>query len=402
MRIGLVTACYKPVINGVTRMVALYAREFEARGHAVTIFTLGEPDPAGDDPHVVRSPAFPLGSSGYYFTWHYSAEAQRLLAEMDIVHCHHLFMSLELAHRYAHCPIVYTNHTRYDLYTAAYAHLPPGAAAAFMRQTWPRFTRYCDTVIAPSAGLRDVIWRFGVRQPIEVIENGIDLTRFESPVTPRDRDAWGAAPPATLAIYVGRLAGEKDVGLLLEQVAAARDICPDLHLLLVGDGPARPALETQRSALDLDGAVHFVGAVDYDAVPAYLAAADLFVTASTSEVHPLTVIEALAAGLPVVGVHSPGLSDAVESGVTGLLTHTPNGGLAAALAVLASDTARRQVMGQAARQASRRYAIKRTASLTLALYERLLMSGAPTRQGDRQVEMRRSLATSAPWPRPPA
>ena len=63
MHIGMVTACYKPVINGVTRMVALYKHHLEALGHEVTIFTLGEPDPAGDEPGVVRSPAVSLGSA---------------------------------------------------------------------------------------------------------------------------------------------------------------------------------------------------------------------------------------------------------------------------------------------------------------------------------------------------
>lgn len=399
MRIGMVTACYKPVVNGVTRMVALYARAMAARGHEVTIFTLGEPDPAGDEPNVVRSPAFPLGNSGYYFARHYSAEARQRLAAMDMVHCHHLFMSLEMAHRYTTCPIVYTNHTRYDLYTTAYTHLPPGVATAFMHQMWPRFTDYCDVVIAPSASLRDVLQRYGVRQPIEVIPNGVDLSLFEPQATAYDRRAWGVDPSATLAIYVGRLAAEKNVDQLLEQLVIAREIYPDLHLLLVGDGPARPALEAQRAALGLEQAVHFAGAVTYETVPSYLAAADLFVTASTSEVHPLTVIEALAAGLPVVGVHAPGLSDTVESGVTGLLTHTPAGGLAAALVALTGDSTRRRAMGQAARQASRRYAIEETTSLTLALYERLAATG-PTRRPDNGPAARPHQAVATWWPRP--
>ncbi len=117
MKIGMVTACYKPVINGVTRMVSLYKEELEARGHEVTVFTLGEPDPAGEDENVVRSPGISVGSEGYYAAMRYTTAAQKKLSQMDIIHCHHLFMSVDLAHRYASCPIVYTNHTRYDLYT---------------------------------------------------------------------------------------------------------------------------------------------------------------------------------------------------------------------------------------------------------------------------------------------
>ncbi len=73
MRIGMVTACYKPVVNGVTRMVSLYKERLEALGHEVTVFTLGEPDPAGDEPGVIRSTAVPLGESGYYLSIRYSS-----------------------------------------------------------------------------------------------------------------------------------------------------------------------------------------------------------------------------------------------------------------------------------------------------------------------------------------
>jgi len=180
MRIGMVTACYKPVINGVTRMVLLYKQHLESLGHEVTVFTLGEPDPAGEEPSVVRSPAIPV-ADGYYVSMRYSRKAQVLLSQMDIIHCHHLFMSVEMAHRYGRCPIVYTNHTRYDLYTGSYTPLPQPAADALMRQIWPEFTDFADVVITPSASVRRVMLDFGVRRPIEVIENGVDLRPFRQP-----------------------------------------------------------------------------------------------------------------------------------------------------------------------------------------------------------------------------
>jgi glycosyltransferase involved in cell wall biosynthesis len=105
----------------------------------------------------------------------------------------------------------------------------------------------------------------------------------------------------------------------------------------------------------------------------YLAAADFFVTASTSEVHPLTVIEAMAAGLPVVAPAAPGLIDTVVSGRTGYLTGLPESGLAAAMVALAVDRDRCRRMGQAAQEeACRRYDVHRTVALTLELYDHLL------------------------------
>ena len=370
MRIGMVTACYKPVINGVTRMVSLYKEHLEAAGHEVTIFTLGDPDP-DDEAGVVRSPGILLGDYGYYISMRYSNKAQAMLQEMDIIHCHHLFMSVEMAHRYGRSPIIYTNHTRYDLYTGSFTSLPQPAADAIMRQIWPEFTDYADVVITPSASVRDVMVEFGVRRPIELIENGVDLKPFHYPTAPLSKTDLGVPETAVLVTYVGRLSPEKDIDILLEQFAIAKDVVPNLHLMIIGKGTSQPELQSLAYDLGIADSVRFTGPVAYEEVANYLAAADLFATASVTEVHPLTVIEAMAAGLPVVAVSSPGIIDTVQTGVSGLLTTKPVGGLAAALVGLASNPERLQQMSQAARCQSERFDIHNTVQRTLALYQRL-------------------------------
>ncbi|MBK7896361.1 MAG: glycosyltransferase [Anaerolineaceae bacterium] len=301
----------------------------------------------------------------------YSSKAQALLQEMDIIHCHHLFMSVEMAHRYGRSPIVYTNHTRYDLYTGSFTSLPQPAADAIMRQVWPEFTDYADLVITPSASVRDVMLEFGVRRPIEVIENGVDLKPFHQPTAPLSKTDLGVLETAVLVTYVGRLSPEKDVDILLEQFAIAKDVVPNLHLMIIGKGASQPELQNLANELGIASSVLFTGAVSYENVANYLAAADLFATASVTEVHPLTVIEAMAAGLPVVAISSPGIVDTVESGRSGLLTTKPAGGLAAALVGLASNPERLQHMSQAARSDSVRFDIHNTIERTIALYERL-------------------------------
>ncbi len=370
MRIGMVTACYKPVINGVTRMVSLYKEHLEAAGHEVTIFTLGDPDP-NDEKGVVRSPGLMLGDYGYYISMRYSSKAQALLQQMDIIHCHHLFMSVEMAHRYGRSPIVYTNHTRYDLYTGSFISLPQPAADAIMRQVWPDFTDYADVVITPSASVRDVMLEFGVRRPIELIENGVDLRPFHHPQNPLSKTDLNVPETAVLVTYIGRLSPEKDVDILLEQFAIAKDVVPNLHLMIIGKGTCQPDLQKQAAQLGISDSVLFTGPIPYEQVGNYLAAADLFATASVTEVHPLTVIEAMAAGLPVVAIASPGITETVENGTSGLLTTKPAGGLAAALVGLASNSARRQEMARGARCTSERFNIDNTIQRTIALYERL-------------------------------
>jgi len=371
MKIGLVTACYKPLINGVTHMVSLMKDYLEDAGHEVTVFTLGEPDPAGEEAGVVRSPGIPVGDTGYYFGFRYSSHAQELLRQMEIIHCHHLFMSVEMAHRYGRCPIVYTNHTRYDLYTGAYTALPQPAADAIMRQVWPDFTDYCDVVVTPSESVRRVMLEFGVRRPIEVIENGIELDRFHNTVREAARSRLQITAEKTRLIYVGRLSSEKNLETLLAQFAIVQNILPEVELILVGKGPARDDLKKLAQELDIAASVRFTGPVPYEDVPHWLAAADMFVTASLSEVHPLTVIEAMAAGLPIVAPASPGITDTVKSAKMGLLTDYPDGGLAAGMAALILNPEIRRQMGRAAREGSCHYDIRRTIEKTLNLYERL-------------------------------
>lgn len=370
MHIGMVTAIYKPVVNGVTRMVELYRQHLEAAGYEVTIFTLGAPDPDDDD-HIIRSPGFQVSDRGYYLTPGFSREAQKRMRQMDILHSHHLIMGVEMAHRYGRCPVIYTNHTRYDLYGHAILSLPQPAADAILRQLWPDFCDYADTVIAPSESVRQIMLDFGVRAPIMTIENGVELQPFHQPPNPRGKADFGLPDTAVLLIYVGRLAAEKDMDRLIDQFAIAVDVAPDLHLMLVGDGPSREMLTVQVNQLGLQEHIHFMGAVPVQEVPNYMAAADIFVTASVSEVHPLTVIEAMATGLPVVAITSPGISDSVESGRSGLLTTRPDGGLAAAMVGLALNPAQRAQMSAAARAVSEKYDIRRTVTLTQELYERL-------------------------------
>ncbi len=379
MRIGMVSATYDPtVVNGAVHMVTLYKKHLEALGHEVTIFTLGEQTEADQADRIIRSPGLRLGGYGYYLSISYTREAQALLTQMDIVHCHHLLMSVELAHRYVNCPIIYTNHTRYDLYTGTYTALPQPAADAIMRQIWPEYTDLADVVIAPSQGVRRVMQEFGVRARTVVIENGIEREPFLHPPRPRTKADFGLPESARLLLYVGRFSTEKRIDILLQQFVAARHLIPDLHLVLIGKGPQEEALRQLSAELDLSAAVHFHEAVAYDEVANWLAAADAFATASTSEVHPLTVIEAMTAGKPIAAVHSPGISDSVESGVTGYLADDADG-LDAAIVALMNDPARTRTMGDNARRASERFDIHRTVARTVRLYEELLVT-RPDRQ----------------------
>jgi len=388
MRIGMMGDAYKPKVSGVTMHISLTSRALTAAGHDVRIFTLGQEADADDEPYVVRSPGVPLADSGFYLGLRYTKAARHLLQSMDVIHVHHPFLSGRLALRYArpvNKPVIFTNHSRYDLMAHAYLPLVPEEVSETLLQTYlPAFCRQVDLIIVPSASVRVLLHDLGVQEDIEVIPNGVDLRPFaQARALPRQE--LGFSEKDVLLTYVGRLGPEKNLMLLLRAFAGAQAAFPEAALLIVGDGPEREDLEERTRHARLESRVRFVGQVDYPALPKYLAACDAFVTASVSEVHPLSVIEALASGLPVVGTRSPGIQDTVEDGVTGYLAANDIAAYTAKLSRLLADPAGRKRMSEQARRASEQYAIERTTGLLLEQYERAVRQGPRRRETNWRV-----------------
>lgn len=376
MRIGMLTDAYKPVLNGVTNFIMLHKRALEALGHTVYVFTWGNTEAGDEADHVIRSPALPLSDTGYHINFLYSRAALRRLQTMDVLHVHHPFVSGQLALRYGKAwslPVVYTNHTRYDLYAQHY--LPPLSdtlAEVFLQSYMPGFTAQCDLVVAPSAGLATVLRGLGVTVPITIIPNGTDLKAFRTPTVRHSPAEFGWSEDACVLIYTGRLGPEKNLDLLLRAFAGAATAIPELRLLLVGDGPEAARLREQAAQAGLGGRVHFAGRRPYEEIPAYLAAATAFVTASVTEVQPLSVLEALAAGLPVLGVDAPGVNEAVEDGTSGLLAPEDAAALAAQIVRLVLDRDLRARLAAGAMAAGKRYAIEDTTAQYVRCYEELI------------------------------
>src|SRR5690606_7648003 len=135
--------------------------------------------------------------------------------------------------------------------------------------------------------------------------------------------------------------------LALQHVRAIMD---NVHLVLVGDGPDRPRLERLAREMGIGQWVHFTGTYSREQVVQALHGADLFVIASTTETQGLATLEAMAAGLPVVGVDAPGTHDMVQNGVQGLLRREDPTEFAQAVLSLLEDPAKRQLFAARARQ----------------------------------------------------
>lgn len=396
MRIGMMADLYTPHVSGVTNAITLNKAALEERGHQVFVFTFGKPVGYTEtDSNILRSPAIPIGKTGAYFGINHCRKVLDILRTMDIVHVHHPFLSGQQAVRYCKpfgIPVVFTNHTRYDLYFQAYLpFFPKQFGEKLLKLYLQRFWRSMDLVIAPSAGVKRVLQIYGVDAPMALIPNGIDLRPFQNPVCRRTKESLGFSSDDVVMIFVGRLASEKNLSFLLRTFAAAHAECPRSRLVLIGDGPDRDRLLVQASSLGVADSLSLPGLVPYREIPGYLAACDAFVTASISEVHPLTVIEAMAAGLPVIGINSPGVGDTVQDGVTGLLAPEDERVFADRLIRMLSDGCLRRSLGAASRLASEQYNIQKTAALLEAEYWKLLQKKSAASPVEHPVDELRGL-----------
>jgi 1,2-diacylglycerol 3-alpha-glucosyltransferase len=375
MKIGMLVDRYKPYISGVTNCVSLNKEYLEKAGHEVYVFTFGDEDYNDEEANVIRSPGLPLIDTGFTFNLWFGKRARRLMSQLDIAHVHHPFLSGSLALRFfppRGIPILFTNHTRYDLYTHAYLPvLPESVGETAMRAFLPAFCRRIDLVIAPSQGLANVLRDFGVDAQIKVIPNGVNLEPFQNPAEPFERESFGIDPEAVILIYVGRLGPEKNLAFLLRSFVGVAKAQENVHLVLVGDGPEHDNLVDRAKQSGVGNRIHFAGFVPYTHIPNYLSMADAFVTASVTEVHPLTVIEAMARGLPVLGIDSPGVGDSIEDGYSGFLSNEDLATFTAKMMRLADDRELRLSMGKNARQAAQIFDINRTVNLTLEQYHLL-------------------------------
>jgi glycosyltransferase involved in cell wall biosynthesis len=277
--------------------------------------------------------------------------------------------------REARADVIHTHDDRPNIYGAPAAKLAGARVVHTRHSQGSRLSRRQALLVAAVARCTDRFVcisrdsaaravRAGVPQSrVRTIWNGIDLSRF---------GPSGPCPQGP-AVIVARLAPEKDVSTLLRAAALAARSRPDFRLEIAGDGPCRPELERLAGELGLAESVRFLGAVRD--VPALLGRARLFVLSSLTEGISLTLLEAMARGLPVVATHVGGNVEVVAEGQTGLLVppREPER-LAGALLGLWGDVEAGARLGWAGRQRAERYFDVRR---MVAEYEALYASLAP-------------------------
>ena len=376
MQIGVFSESYEPIINGVTVCVQTLRDELCRQGHDVFVFA-----PACDgfvDPYdrVYRFPSMrTLFARDYPIAVPYSPrirESFRKL-DLDIVHTQTPFFLGMLGVRWARrqgIPVVSTNHTLYAQYTH-YAHLPKSLTERLVVAHMRRYYNGCDGVVVPSRITRDILLGYGVRTRIEVITSGVN-DGGPAPTAGDFRVRYGVPADAKNLLYVGRLAREKNLEMLLSAFDVLRKEDNDAWLTLVGAGPYERALREQAERLGIAGRVVFTGLLPRADLPPVYASADLFVWPSITETQGLAVCEALSAGLPCVAVNGGGAPECMQEGVDSLLTANDAGSLATSVLKLLGDETLRSRMAADARRNSARFSTSEWAANFVEFYSSVI------------------------------
>ncbi|MCL6590708.1 MAG: glycosyltransferase family 4 protein [Firmicutes bacterium] len=325
MKIGIFTNCYLPMVNGIVKMISLLKKGLTEQGHQVYIFAPEYDDYRDQEEQVYRFPAFDLTRRiKYPIPVPWSPKIHQLIhdLDLDIVHCHHPFILGRLGVKVAwqkKIPVVFTFHTQYEQY-AHYVPLPQWVVKFFTKHLVSKFCGTVDEIIIPAESAKQILQDYGINNRVRVIPNPIDLSQFQNRNGGVIRKRYGLKGEKLL-ITIGRVAPEKNLPFLLEMYQyIQRQTAPDTtRLMIVGAGPELDSLQERAEKLGIAAQVIFTGLVDPAEIPNYLAAADIFVMASHSEVKPLAQLEAMAAGLPIVAVSAPGAVDTVIHGENGFL-----------------------------------------------------------------------------------
>ena len=317
MRIALFTDTFPPDINGVANSTYILRNELERHGH--TVFVVTTYAGAGhakwdDDGKILRLAGLELKFLyGYVATtpFHHAAEDEIRKLNLDVIHAQTEFgvgIFARLVAKSLKIPLVSTYHTTYEDYTHYVNFMNSRKFDEVAKKAVAKISRlYGDSsmeVIAPSEKTKDMLIGYHIRRNINVIPTGLPLDEFDpshvnEAKTKEIRQTYGFTENERVIIYVGRLAEEKSLDLVVRGFAKAKEQGCDAMFLIVGDGPDTERLNQMISDLKLENNVHLAGPKPKEEIPDYYRSADAFVSASLTETQGMTFIEAMASGLPL-------------------------------------------------------------------------------------------------------
>lgn len=331
MKIAIFSDNFYPEISGIADSIIVLAQELANRGHEIIFYV---PNYSRHDYRVagLEQKELALGPEikiRRLFSYHFPSGTKqgravlpglslsKIVRDKPEVICTELPFGVGLdallAARRLKIPFIGTNHTAITEYITGHNFLTKRLKLLSLKYLSWYYSR-CDLVTAPSQTALNELLAFGLKRPTQVVSNPLDLKVFHA-VSENERQAiksaWKLSPQTV--VFAGRLSQEKKIDILLQAFKLVVEKVPNVNLALAGDGQDREALKILSDSLGLKNQVKFLGRLDKADLARLYQASEVFATASTSEIQPLTVLQSMACGCPPVVVDARGLPECVSA-----------------------------------------------------------------------------------------
>lgn len=387
MKIAIFTDVFLPKVDGIVTSLEQLILELDRQGHEVLVVApsaKGGPKKLGKKAQILYLPSIP---AFVYPDWRLGLLSLKLNKTFkdfspDIVQIPTLanvgMMGIFLA-RAQSIPLVGVFHVNF-MKPEYLQLLGIKRGTRFVESLGWKFAKLgyspCVAIISPSESVKKELTMHNFPNPLFVCPNGLQVDTEATNLTAHNKfkKKWNIDPTKTF-LYVGRLSKEKNVKTLVKVFHSVHAKDPDTKLLLVGDGPEREELEEMVRHLNLQKNILFAGEIKHDELfkLGIFKMARAFVSCSTSEVQPMSMIEALFYGLPIITSLSQGMVDLVENGKSGYLVK-PNivAGFATKMLKLINDEKVYALMSENSKKMSQRFTIEHTTTCYLSLFNKII------------------------------
>lgn len=382
MNIVMLSEVYLPYINGAITHIELLRKQLSEMGHNVYVVTVSDVKRVTRDDYIIRCPGRQFKSIYNYKLGNpFSRVRNQAIAALkpDVLHIHNEyslgFSAVHLAKSLG-VPLVYTLHSDYNKYLF-YISKP------FFEKTLQRFSvKYinylaarADVIVSPSPKAQDYLNEQRLDKKVHVLPNAVSTEAFDEvladpAVRQRERAALDLPEDCLAVCFVGRLGREKSVAELIDVFVGAGFKSEEARLYLIGDGPEKNHLQAQIGALQATDRVYLLGSVANTEIAAKLTAMDCFATASVSEMHSISFLEATAAGLPGLIKLDPPNEWQVDEGENGWIWRTPAEFSSRLGSLVKATAAERDAHKARARAHAAAHAVDKQAEALLEIYEK--------------------------------
>ena len=383
MRVGIFTETYTPYISGLVTSEIMLKKALEKLGHEVYVVTANLESfhyDYDEKERVLKIPGIPTGIYDSRLTAIYPIRAVNIIKgwNLDIIHSQTEFAIGTFARIFAKqfdIPLVHTYHTIYEDYVHYITHGYFNKSSKKLAEYFSLF--YCDKtateLIVPSEKIYRLFKdKYKVERNIHIVPTCIETERFwkeniDSKKLAQLKKKYNLTKKDFVYLFVGRLAEEKNVEFLLEVTKDLVKKYSNFKFMIIGDGPDMDKYQKYSKENHLENNIIFTGKVSWDEIPVYYQLCQVFVTASVTETQGLTVVEALAASIPVVCVNDASFHNVVIPDLNGQLFKNKKQ-CKEYLIDLYEHPAKRKHMAVQARISSDRYGLKYYGEAILDVY----------------------------------